>query len=106
MTIDSIPFRFSRCESIRPAGPAPTIPTCVRIDANSSDGANSAAVDSDQRTRYVCGQRTRIESRDGAEFLGRANASDRDGALGAPTRFLGRDVLTLRGDGHKGNLPI
>src|SRR3954447_11017398 len=28
--IDSMPARCSRCESINPAGPAPTMPTCVR----------------------------------------------------------------------------
>src|SRR5512139_2105395 len=31
MTTDSIPRRCSRCDSINPAGPAPTIATCVRI---------------------------------------------------------------------------
>ena len=29
-TTDSMPARCSRCDSIRPAGPAPTMPTCVR----------------------------------------------------------------------------
>src|SRR3954469_9452432 len=28
---ESIPARCSRCPSISPAGPAPTIPTCVRM---------------------------------------------------------------------------
>src|SRR5215471_21328479 len=31
MMIESMPSRWRRCESIRPAGPAPTIPTCVRM---------------------------------------------------------------------------
>src|SRR5215467_11327690 len=31
MMIESMPSRWRRCESISPAGPAPTIPTCVRI---------------------------------------------------------------------------
>src|SRR5215210_5447868 len=30
-TTDSIPSRCSRCESSSPAGPPPTIPTCVRM---------------------------------------------------------------------------
>src|SRR6185312_9749576 len=30
-TTESIPSRWRRCESSSPAGPAPTIPTCVRI---------------------------------------------------------------------------
>src|SRR5271156_1549031 len=34
-TTDSIPSRCSRCASVNPAGPAPTIPTCVRIPAPS-----------------------------------------------------------------------
>src|SRR3982750_4878212 len=35
MMMESIPARPSRCPSIRPAAPAPTIPTCVRITATS-----------------------------------------------------------------------
>src|SRR5882762_5493861 len=31
MMMESMPSRCRRCESISPAGPAPTIPTCVRI---------------------------------------------------------------------------
>src|SRR3954469_10842097 len=30
-TTESMPRGWRRCDSIRPAGPAPTIPTCVRI---------------------------------------------------------------------------
>jgi hypothetical protein len=32
-TTDSIPSRWSRCDSSSPAGPAPTIPTWVRMPA-------------------------------------------------------------------------
>src|SRR4051812_6374688 len=28
---ESIPAKWRRCPSIKPAGPAPTIPTCVRV---------------------------------------------------------------------------
>ena len=35
-TTDSMPSRWSRCESSSPAGPAPTIPTCVRTGPSSS----------------------------------------------------------------------
>src|SRR5918999_4708416 len=31
MTTASMPWRCRRCQSTRPAGPAPTIPTCVRV---------------------------------------------------------------------------
>ena len=34
ITTDSIPSRCKRCESRSPAGPAPTIPTCVRMAMN------------------------------------------------------------------------
>src|SRR5262245_41288607 len=30
----STPSRWRRCDSINPAGPAPTIPTCVRISCS------------------------------------------------------------------------
>src|SRR5262249_24074330 len=32
-TTDAMPLRCSRCDNSRPAGPAPTMPTCVRIPA-------------------------------------------------------------------------
>jgi hypothetical protein len=35
-TTDSIPSRASSCASVSPAGPAPTIPTWVRIDRKPS----------------------------------------------------------------------
>src|ERR1035437_4417819 len=37
---ESIPCRWRRCESISPAGPAPTIPICVRISLSFWDLAD------------------------------------------------------------------
>src|SRR5215212_2871770 len=41
-TTDSMPCRCSRCESSVPAGPPPTIPTCVRIIPRSLSGTSLA----------------------------------------------------------------
>src|SRR5215210_2006700 len=38
-TTDSMPDRCSRCESMSPAGPAPTMPTCVRIPCHNRRSA-------------------------------------------------------------------
>src|SRR6185312_14214682 len=43
MTTDSMPSRWSRCASSRPAGPAPTMPTCVRISDTLDDHGDSLA---------------------------------------------------------------
>src|SRR3569833_1624165 len=44
MTTDSMPSRWSRCASSRPAGPAPTMPTCVRISDTFDDHGVSLSV--------------------------------------------------------------
>src|SRR6202050_3582429 len=44
ITTDSMPCRCSKCESTSPAGPAPTIPTCVRIRSASDSSKNLDAL--------------------------------------------------------------
>ena len=64
-TTDSRPARCSRCESISPAGPAPTIPTCVRIFAEAR--IYTLAMDSSiaRERRLACGWKAARRSRAG-----------------------------------------
>src|SRR5262245_48307550 len=81
MTTDSMPWRCRRCERSRPAGPAATMPTCVRIFLAS---APSVAI----------GSRLLASLQRGEDFLGRV-----EGAVGrghaAIDRGLQQHLLDL-----------
>ena len=49
----SMPARWSRCDSIRPAGPAPTIPTLVRVTPRSVMGDPVARSSSARASRAI-----------------------------------------------------
>src|SRR6185503_13919119 len=109
MTTDSIPSRWSRCASSRPAGPAPTMPTCVRISDTLDDHRDSLA-DADAHGAERVASFGALQLIDGRReqtcSTGAERMAERDGAaLRIDARIivcnvqLAKDRETLRGEG-------